>query len=404
MQYGKITHIILTSVLVTSCAWTPRDTRDNSTIDAIQNELSELEKIKDVAVLPPSQLDSALLPPLLSHADTDADDFFDVAVDQVNAKDFFMGLVQGTDYNMVVHPKVKGAISLNLQNVSIDEVMTIVNEVYGYPYKKKGNLYQVLPGGLRSEIFHIDYLSIKRQGLSETQVTNGEVSSAGSSSTGGNSNSSNNGGSDNSNSGSRGSVASQIRTETDSNFWGELQRTLTVLVGSGDGRNVIVTPQAGIIVVRAMAEEIDTVRDFLRQAELIMRRQVVLEAKILEVQLSDGYQTGIDWNAVGTLSGNGIGFGLSGSATTSSNAIGGVLSTAYNSTDFSGVIDLLESQGSVQVLSSPRISTVNNQKAVIKVGQDEFFVTEISNTTTTTSGTTTNNPEVELTTSSAHFF
>jgi MSHA biogenesis protein MshL len=397
MQYGKITHIILMSVLVTSCVWTPRDTRDNSTIDAIQNELSELEKTKDVSVLPPSQLDSALLPPLLSNADTDADDFFDMAVDQVNAKDFFMGLVQGTDYNMVVHPKVKGAISLNLKNVSIDEVMTIVNEVYGYPYKKKGNLYQVLPGGLRSEIFHIDYLSIKRQGLSETQVTNGEVSSAGSSSTGGNNSSSNNGGSDNSNSGSRGSVASQIRTETDSNFWGELQRTLTVLVGSGDGRNVIVTPQAGIIVVRAMADEIDTVRDFLRQAELIMRRQVVLEAKILEVQLSDGYQTGIDWNAVGTLSSNGISFGLSGSSTTSSNAIGGVFSTAYNSTDFSGVIDLLESQGSVQVLSSPRISTVNNQKAVIKVGQDEFFVTEISNTTTTTSGTTTNNPEVELT-------
>jgi MSHA biogenesis protein MshL len=58
---------------------------------------------------------------------------------------------------------------------------------------------------------------------------------------------------------------------------------------------------------------------------------------------------------------------------------------------------LLETQGSVQVLSSPRISTVNNQKALIKVGQDEFFVTEISNDTTTSSGGTTTNPEVELT-------
>jgi MSHA biogenesis protein MshL len=69
----------------------------------------------------------------------------------------------------------------------------------------------------------------------------------------------------------------------------------------------------------------------------------------------------------------------------------------YSSDDFVGVIEMLETQGSVQVLSSPRISTMNNQKAVIKVGQDEFFVTEISNTITTGTGSTTNTPEVTLT-------
>lgn len=401
MRYRQIVHPVLAVCLLASCAWTPRETRDNSSIEAIQQELIAAENKKQAAVLPPQQLNEALLPPLLSSPGNKQQsvDLFDVSVDNVSAHNFFMGLVKDTSYNMVVHPDVKGLISLDLQSVSVDEVMDVVKDVYGYPYKKKGNLYQILPGGLRAEVFHIDYLSLKRQGISEVQVTSGEVSSAGPSSTGSNTgsgNSSNSGNNQNSNN-RRGSVGSKIRTETDADFWLELQQTLTVLIGNGDGRSVIVTPQAGIIVVRAMADEVETAREFLRRAQLIMRRQVVLEAKILEVQLNDSYQTGIDWSSVGSISGNAITLGIAGTPTQSPAAIGGAFSATYISDNFSGVIEMLETQGSVQVLSSPRISTVNNQKAVIKVGQDEFFVTEISNTTTTSTGTTTNNPEVELT-------
>lgn len=404
MHKQRLLTLIVVLGLATSCAWTPRETRDNSAIKSIQEELSAIEQNRPKAMeLPPEQVDSALMPSLFDSARDAAKsaDVFDIAVEQLAARDFFMGLVKGTDYNMVVHPDVQGTISLELSNVTVEDVMQVVNEVYGYPYKRRGNLFQILPGGLRAEIFHIDYLSLKRQGLSETQVTNGQVSSAGSSSTG-SSNNSNNNNSDNRNNsdnqgGSSGNIGSQIRTETDSDFWKELQQTLNVLIGHEDGKSVIVTPQAGIIVVRAMPDEIDTARDFLQRSEIIMRRQVVLETKILEVQLNDSYQTGIDWSAVTRMNGNPVSFGVSGSTPNSPDNIGGVFSATYSSDDFLGVIDLLETQGSVQVLSSPRISTVNNQKAVIKVGQDEFFVTEISNTTTTSSGTTTNSPQVELT-------
>ncbi|HEX4940742.1 MAG TPA: hypothetical protein VFX11_18855, partial [Candidatus Kapabacteria bacterium] len=77
--------------------------------------------------------------------------------------------------------------------------------------------------------------------------------------------------------------------------------------------------------------------------------------------------------------------------------IGGVFTLGANFTDFNAVLALLQLQGDVQVLSSPRISTLNNQKAVIKVGNDEFFVTDISSTTTTTSSTVSDTPDITLT-------
>ncbi|MFT5691580.1 MAG: MSHA biogenesis protein MshL, partial [Oceanicoccus sp.] len=366
-------------------------------------ELSELNNTLGEPVFPPMEIVDALSPSILADVLKNDDELerFDVAVDNISANSFFMGLVKGTNYNMVVHPDVEGTISLELNDVTIIDVMSVVHDVYGYPFKRRENLFQVYPGGLRSEVFHIDYLSVKRQGISETQVTNGQVTSSGSSNSGGSSNSSNNSSNSNSNSSQgsngQGTIGAQIRTETNSDFWGELQKTLTVLIGEGDGKRVIVTPQAGIVVVRALPDEIATVSDFLRKAALIMRRQVVLEAKILEVQLNDGYQTGIDWSAFANVNGNALNFGVSGTSPVSSNALGGTFSGVLDADDFFGVIELLSTQGSVQVLSSPRISTVNNQKAVIKVGKDEFFVTDVSNTTTSTTGTTTNSPEVELT-------
>ena len=398
MRFLLLFKLVWLLSLVTACATTPRDTRDTSAIESVQKALAEIEQ-PPTAVPPDSQVDEALMPSLLGDEQASDDERFDLTVDSLDARQFFMGLVKDSAYNMVVHPDVEGVISLELRAVTVAEVMQVVNEVYGYPFKKRGNLYQVMPGGLRTEVFQIDYLSLKRKGLSETQVTNGEVSSVGSSSTGDRNSNVNNRSSRNSNngSGSTASVGAQVITETESDFWKELQQTLEVLVGQGEDRSVVVTPQAGMVVVRAMPSEIETAREFLSRAELIMRRQVVLEAKILEVQLSEGYQTGIDWTAVGSSSGNRFSFDINAGPLSSPDNIGGVFSAAYSGDDFSGVINLLENQGSVQVLSSPRISTVNNQKAVIKVGQDEFFVTEISNTTTTSTGTTTNNPEVELT-------
>ena len=82
---------------------------------------------------------------------------------------------------------------------------------------------------------------------------------------------------------------------------------------------------------------------------------------------------------------------------TAAQAFGGVFSLAINTGSFTAFIELLKTQGNVQVLSSPRVATVNNQKAVIKVGQDEFFVTDISTTPVTSSAETSSASDITLT-------
>ena len=363
-------------------------------------------------VQPPAAVNDALLPPLAPPPSAAREQRFDIAVKDAQARDFFMGLVEGTPYNMLVHPDVGGAITLNLRNVTVGEVMEAVRSVYGYDFTYRSGIYEVLPAGLATRFFPINYLNLNRIGESRTRVNSGQLvendGEGGSSS--GNNNGNNSGGS------SAGNVSqfpsTQIRTETGADLWSELGASLRALVGTGDGRQVVLSPQTGVVVVRAPSRELRAVEDFLTRAQLNLQRQVILEARILEVQLADGFRSGINWSKLGSVSGNAFNLGISGAtvggqapqiptqfaAATDLNPLGGVFAGTYSSDNFDGAIELLKTQGNVSVLSSPRVSTINNQKAVIKVGTDEFFVTSISsNNTTNISGDTQVNPTVTLT-------
>jgi MSHA biogenesis protein MshL len=179
-----------------------------------------------------------------------------------------------------------------------------------------------------------------------------------------------------------------------------------MIIGSQDGRKVITDPHTGMLIVRAYPSELRNVEQMLERAELSIKRQVIIEAKILEVSLSDGYQAGIQWDTFGNGFGSSItdtsnevvvGFDTGNLSTLVDSSVEGVFKFGLNFTDFNAIISLIESQGDVSVLSSPRIATVNNQKAVIKVGSDEFFVTDVSSTTTSTSTSTSDTPDITLT-------
>ena len=374
-------HILLSSLLLSACASNAllQTPAANNTV-GIDQINADLDRILAAEVTPPDVPDAVLaaLTPELNAVSTyvDSEPRFDIAVNNVPAADFFAGLVAGTNNNMVVHPNVSGNISLTLKDITVTDVLEITQDIYGFEYEQAGRLIKIYPTGLRTKIFQIDYLDITRKGGSETRVSSGQITQSDSGSSSDSSDSS----SSSSNSVSSGT---QINTQSEHNFWQNLAQTLQLIIGTEEGRSVVLTPSAGVVVVRADSEALAAVEHYLKSAELIMRRQVILEAKILEVDLNQSYQQGIDWSfseagefTAGGIARKSIGLGQT-ARDVVANGAGGVFASTVSLGNFDATIDLLGTQGNVQVLSSPRIATVNNQKAVIKVGSDEYFVTDI---------------------------
>lgn len=332
---------------------------------------------------------------------------FRVNARNVDAKAFFGGLVKGTPLNMVIHPEVKGRISLVLRDVTLDEVLSVVSDIYGYSTTRKGNIIQVFPATLRTEVIPVDYLQLQRRGVSLTTLTTGSITNGDS----GNSDSSE----DNASSGNRSSTTTggtTIETVSESNFWQQLEKAIQAMIGSGQGSSVVVSPQAGVISVRAYPNELREVKEFLGISQKRLKRQVVLEAKIMEVTLSDGYQQGINWgNITKSIGGTDIIFGtgqivkdtagnilpqmLPGGNEISA-LLGGQTNITISDGNFDAVMSFLGTQGDLNVLSSPRVTAANNQKAVIKVGNDQYFVTDISGGEVNSDGGTAS-PDIELT-------
>ena len=351
----------------------------------------------------PEQVQAALFGQS-GETDTDAPEkTINVSVEELPAREFFFGVVGGTGANVVVHPDVEGAISLDLRDVTLDEVLALVQDLYGYEYRKRGNTYSISPPTLRTELFELNYLDIQRVGVTDTTVVGGEaISSNDAADEDGAANllgylQNVPSGGENLNPGTR------IQTLNRTDLWQSLRTALLALIGGeGEGRAVVINPQSGVIVVKAFPRELALVKRFLEVSEGNLVRQVVLETKIVEVQLNQTNDAGIDWSAIVSglsltserTSANNEGFPkfLFSDATLKTNALTFVL----NDVDIAQLVDLLEEQGTVRVLSSPRISTVNNQKAVIRVGEDEFFVTGIENTTTTTGTAITASPDIKL--------
>jgi MSHA biogenesis protein MshL len=271
---------------------------------------------------------------------------------------------------------------------------------------------------MQTRIFTVNYLTSQRKGRSDVRVTSSSAPFL-------NANNGSGGGSSNSSAGANNSAPdnSQITTTSHSDFWTETAEALRGLLGKADGRLVITSPQAGTIAVRAMPDELRQVDQFLRASRVAVERQVMLEAKIVEVELRDGFQSGVDWSLLGATGAAGQTSGVTSNALVANNrglptlpsalasalldtvglpsAAGGTLGLSLATKGFQAVLGFLESHGDVQILSSPRVATLNNQKAVLKVGVDEYFVTGVTSGSTSNnnsnSGSTTSTPTVTLT-------
>ena len=448
VRYAFISLALSAMVLTNSCS-----NNGNKKI-AVENEMSAIvaeQSDRNKKAVVPDEVTKALLDnnTIKTASGKKVAERFDVSVRAVPAKDFFLGLVNGTGVNVVVHPEVTGNISLDLKDVTITDVLRVTRDIYGYEYKQDHGIYTIYANALRTQVFHVNYLDVQRVGVSDTAVLIGRAQSSGQSgggnSGGGSGGSSGNSSGDTANllgmlasaeknksSGGGGqgiTPGSRVQTLNHTDFWSSLHSTVTSIIGGESAsRSVTISPQAGMIVVKALPSELSAVREFLERSELSVKRQVILEAKILEVRLKEGFEAGVNWGAIsGQLAhakniSDGFTIGGDGSASQVDEfrdlkrsiiltdkdggetiqqidvreAIGGTFSSLLKVQDITKVLSLLETQGSVQVLSSPRVSTVNNQKAVIRVGSDEYFVTGISNNTTSNATSVSSTPNIEL--------
>jgi MSHA biogenesis protein MshL len=364
---------------------------------------------------------------------------FDLNVSNAPAAQVFMAIVSGTRYSMIVHPDIREVISVNLKDVTVPEALDTLRELYGYEFRVQGSRITILPVSLQTRVFKVNYLQAIRSGRSDVRVSSGSISDA-PTSAGGAAGGASLGGAP----GQRLTESTRITTTSDSNFWGDLVKSIQAIVGSADGRNVIVNSQSGVVVVRALPAELRSVESFLKTMQLIVERQVVLEAKIIDVTLREGFEAGVNWAAFrdgNTRAAGGLvrpsttigpnppgapistptalrpdgaidpasAFTAGAAATASTPALsiaqalatgatapGAVFGLALQTSSFAALLTFLDTQGTVNVLSSPRVAAINNQKAVLKVGQDDFFVTNISATATSTGTGTVTTPTITV--------
>ena len=434
--------LIVIAWIVAGCAQEPVRTKQVS--DQMVGELDKgAQRAKPRAS---DAVNQALLPPLrleLPQAQgKPIEGRFDLNVNNAPAREVFLSIVSGTRYSMLVHPDVSGSISVNLKDISLSEALEAIREIYGYEYKIDGSRVYIQPAGLQTRVFQVNYLIGARQGRSDMRVTAGSSGiptstatvAAGTTTTttpgvvtvtavappsgvqGPPSLTPNSAGA----LGGMQADATRMSTVQTTDFWAEVEYAIRTIVGTSGGRNIVISPQSGVVVVRAMPQELRSVAALLKAMQLSVDRQVMLEAKIIDVTLNQAYQAGINWaafptsgiaggfssglggvaNSLGTtgrLSGStagstagsssnfnanpGAGAGLAtlgGVVAGVTGVAGGVFGLAVQTQNFAALLQFLESQGSVQVLSSPRVATLNNQKAVLKVGTDQPYVTSIT--------------------------
>lgn len=301
---------------------------------------------------------------------------FNVSVKDVPAGAFYMGLVKDTNVSIIVSPQIQGNVTLSLKNVTVEEVLSALEDAYGYAYVRTSGGFEILPNSLQTKMYAVNYLELQRSGNSDMRLHSGEVTEVVGGGGGANAPSVLGGTSSGAGATSVQGNIGHVRTESTIDFWALLKTSLENIIGTENDRRVTVNKLAGVVVVRAYPKELKQVEAYLDMVQNNMNRQVILEAKILEVTLNDRYQMGIDWQAYGLRLNS-----ISDFPKTGINLVD--FPPAYTgvirwSGDFITAIRILGTQGTVQVLSSPRVSTMNNQQSLIKVGNDEFFVSGIT--------------------------
>lgn len=366
---------------------------------------------------------------------------YSVVVNNVRVHDLLFALARDAKVNVDVHPGLQGNVTLNAIDQTLPQILDRLARQADLRWELDGQNLSVMPDTPFLQTYRVDYVNMKRETTGAIQVS-GEIS-GGAASTSAASSSSN-------------GSSTKIDNTAKNHFWETLTQNVKDILretdkvlpeGSSDtvveqasqnasplltpspayaggkagsaqapsgqtgnsttvvkrttfreAAAVIANPETGVLTVRATARQQEKVQQFLDQVLSSARRQVLIEATIVEVQLSSEYQQGIDWSRIASArsGSNGVFFSQAGAGV--SNAllpVSGLLTLTArggggDSGIFTSTIRLLEAFGNVKVLSSPKISVVNNQSAILKVVDNEvYFLIKVAPGTTDANGATT---------------
>jgi len=262
--------------------------------------------------------------------------------------------------NMFVDQDIDGDITVDFKKLSLKKAMTLILGSHNYFWSWNDDLIRV--SRLQTKVFVVDYLRLNRTGQSASTSAIANLSPQ---------------------TAENERNKSSIQQNDNLAFWDELETQLSSLI-SDQGRFVI-NRISGTIQITDIPARVIEVDKFLGSLQQALHRQVEIDARIIEVSLSDDQALGIDWNAISI---QGITGALS-NTVTENQGLGlksSTLALSYNHDNFTALISALEEQGSVKVVSQPRLRVLNNQPSLIKVGTDRTFFTQTVNRSTTITG------------------
>ncbi|MDI1341536.1 pilus (MSHA type) biogenesis protein MshL [Polaromonas sp.] len=390
--------------------------------------MSKGHLVEEPSTVPPlaqAPADAISIPPLSAGAPrlpapraVKPQETYSVVVSNVNVQTLLFALARDAKLNLDIHPGITGTVTLNALDQTISELLDRVSRQVDMRYELDGKNLFVLPDAPFLRLYKVDYPNISRDSVSSTG-SESQVATTGQGTASGTGNSS----------------SASIRNTSNNRFWvtltenirdllretdkviettaaaapavapaapapaasvtgalGAAARTITGTAAPAaaaapqpmyrEAASVIANPETGVISVRATGKQHARVREFLDQVVGNARRQVLIEATIVEVALSNDYQQGINWsfvrNAVSTPLSLVMAAGGGTALLTGVNPASLGTFTAQKSlgrTDISATVRLLESFGKTRVLSSPKVSVMNNQAALLKVVDNKVYFT-----------------------------
>ncbi len=338
---------------------------------------------------------------------------YSVVVNGVKVQELLFALARDAKLNIDVHPGITGTVTLNAIEQTLPQLLSRISKQVDMRWELDGPNLIVMPDSPYLHTYRIDYVNMERTSTGTVGVSS-QIGSGGGAAGGGGGAAGGTGGGN--------SSSTTVRNTSDNKFWATLEKNIKDILHETDkvlptgspqpaaaqapgapggaapaatvpnvsfreAAAVIVNAEAGLVIVRATSRQHEKIQEFLDQVLANARRQVLIEATIAEVQLNNQYQQGIDWTALRTrglttFSGNQIssgnvsvtpqfppGFNVTPpSSLPSASTFPNLLTLAVSrGTNIAGVLQLLESFGNVRVLSSPKLSVLNNQTALLRV-------------------------------------